>query len=637
MITFVSSKDPTWAKDNLETTLDTYKANAVWVYDPNFKSVYHFNNLEEAAWTEVPVDPNTLRSASVKSKFTHFFVPTGQGLLEVRGAPIQPSKDAKRITAPRGWLFCGQVWDGDYLKGLSTLIGGSVKVLDLPAPPFTSRRRAEIAFTSDLAGIDDRPVKRLGVRLVSETMSALEANSRQSFFQLAVFAAVTFLVIALSLFVWVTRPLGLLSAALIEESPRGLERLEQKPNEFGRLAKLIQAWKIAEEASKSKSVFIANISHEFRTPLNGVIGFAQLLKGTRLDERQTRWVDTIMQSGRFLLSLINQIIDLSRIEAGKMAVESSVFSPRDLVTGAVGMIGPIAAKKRLPVRVEVEDSVPAALKADDKKLAQIVVNLLGNAVKFTSAGHVEVRLAMADGRLQLSVIDTGPGIPKDKQDRLFRAFEQLEYGLNRTHEGSGLGLDITAKLVRIMGGEIEVISDAGQGSTFIVRVPVEAVDQSEVPAPADEAGQAAALDLVLTSPIPGAVTDSPAARLVLVAEDNPINREMVREMLEASGFKVAEAENGQICLDMMRQFKPDLMLMDLAMPVMDGLTAARAVRQDGEFQGMPMVALTASAMLGDREKCLAAGFDNYLAKPFLCEDLIRVINRVMAGRVGGHA
>jgi signal transduction histidine kinase/ActR/RegA family two-component response regulator len=375
----------------------------------------------------------------------------------------------------------------------------------------------------------------------------------------------------------------------------------------------------AEAANRAKSLLLANMSHEIRTPMTGVLGFADLLSSTPLAPRQREYVEMIRSSGKALLTLINDILDFSKVEAGKLTIEKAPFDVRHIVEQSVGLLAVQAAEKHLRLYFHVDPSTPAFVLGDSVRVRQVLVNLVGNAVKFTAAGEVSLAVSAVphdNGRVRLSFVvrDTGPGIPLEDQDRIFESFSQVDASTTRKYGGTGLGLAISKLLAAEMGGVLRLESRPGCGAAFFFTIPADVAENQAATLPSEERR----------------LGDLPRLRIA-VAEDNPVNRMLARAMLERLGYQADMAEDGSELLDRMRSESYDVILMDMHMPGMDGLEATRRIRRDWPADRQPrIVAMTAAAFPEDRARCLAAGMDDYVAKPVGSEELARVLRRTGA-------
>jgi signal transduction histidine kinase len=389
---------------------------------------------------------------------------------------------------------------------------------------------------------------------------------------------------------------------------------------------LLEAKRVAEEASSAKSEFLASMSYALRTPLNAVIGIADVLRETRLDDEQRRYVDLVHSSGEGLLAIVKDILEMSRMDAGKLQLDMCDFRLDELVQDTIAMFAGRAREKRLELLISIDSDVPQIVRGDARRVRQILSNLLANAVKFTATGSIDVRVEHAAERfdaanereVRFTVRDTGAGISPEVQMRLFEPFVQEDGSTTREYGGTGLGLAMSKQLVTMMGGTIGAESEVGRGARFWFVVPFDSASETSEDIPMQYAI--------------GAPLGSSSAR-ILVVEDNIVNQQVAVAMLTHLGCSVDVAADGQQAIEAQQRTTYDLIFMDCQMPLMDGFSATSAIRENEARQTengnarVPIVAMTANALPDDRERCLAAGMDDYIAKPFRRQQLQDMLGR----------
>ena len=388
---------------------------------------------------------------------------------------------------------------------------------------------------------------------------------------------------------------------------------------------LIKAKRAAEAAAEAKAIFLANMSHELRTPMNGIIGMVDIMKRTKLDDAQYEYLNIIESSGENLLTIINDILDLSKIEAGHMELESIPFSLKDEMRRVMNIMQIIADKKKLPVKLQISPEVPAYVKGDPVRLKQIVINLVNNAIKFTEKGGITISVekqSMENEKIQMlfKVMDTGIGISPEGQKKLFQSFSQVDKSTTRKYGGTGLGLMISKNLTQMMEGEIGVESVEGVGSTFWFTVFLGTSDEQEYKKmhqnEDDSKEDKTRMKLKLN---------------ILLAEDNKINQKVASLNLNNLGHKVTIANNGKEAVEQFENGDFDLIFMDVQMPEMDGVEACEKIREieknSDDTKKIPIIAMTANTSEDERKKYTEAGMDGYISKPFKQKELVELFNR----------
>lgn len=397
----------------------------------------------------------------------------------------------------------------------------------------------------------------------------------------------------------------------------------------------------AEAADLAKSQFLANMSHEIRTPMNAIVGLSHLARQAKPGPQVAEYLNKIQRASNGLLSIINNILDYSKIDANRMKLQEDWFSLPDLVSTLDSMFSFEAEKQNLYLKTDIDPHIPDPLYGDQGRIRQILINLVGNGLKFTHKGGVTVEIKLESRKektahLRFSITDTGIGIPEEKRKLLFKPFSQADSSMSRQYGGTGLGLSITKRLLDLMGGGICVYSEPDQGSTFYFVLPFTIENGAKTIAdrkkPIKKENKTDSLEKNIAK---SHTSEQPEAKpyIILIAEDNPINQEIAGEILHQAGFRTIPANNGREALEIIEKEKVDVVLMDIQMPDMDGFAAVKKIRNNPKTASLPVIAMTAHAMAEDRQKSLQAGMDDYIAKPFEPDDFINTVRKMAEERI----
>ncbi|MFN8258974.1 MAG: ATP-binding protein [Bacteroidales bacterium] len=634
-VTNINENDTAWFNEYISFLLSNNFVHYIRVYDKSFHPVYEISSPDFKVRNFIP------KESVIKlydNRFLNYFVETSQGLLEISSASIHKSSDSSHLlTLPEGYLVLGRYWNENYIDQLSEMSSSKIYI-DSDLEKSFARPYYSMYSTFQLFDWQNKPVKKLFFVRDNTALALYSGVTRYMILAFIIAVVLFWLVFHLTTRVWLNKPLRLIMEILKSENLVLIDKLNKAPGEFkdiGNLinnyfsqkAELISAKEKAEESERLKSAFLANMSHEIRTPMNGILGFADLLKSYSLaEETRNEYINIIERSGKRLLNIINDLIDISKVESGQMKINKSDVNINSVLDFLYSFFKPEVENKGMMLAFEKSlDDSEAIINTDKEKLYAILTNLIKNAIKYTNQGKIEFGYMVKDISIEtyeakdkisrfveFYVKDSGIGIIKAKHNSIFERFVQVENSISGNYEGAGLGLAITQAYVKLLGGSIWLESEPGVGSRFYFNIPFVKADDAKTPVQHifDEKPFQSNMEKLK----------------ILVAEDEETSFGLLKIILSDISREIVRAKNGLEALELCKKIHDfDLILMDIKMPVLDGLDATRHIRKFNK--DIYIVAQTAFALEGDKENVMNAGCNAYITKPVDKNELLGLIKK----------
>jgi signal transduction histidine kinase/CheY-like chemotaxis protein len=656
-------KDSTWFLQEFVPGMRNYGLNYVWALNENGGIIFNKDIDINTEISIFDIDSSTLLEKLKNKPFQNFFIKYNGSITHILTAPIQPSSDASRVTTPKGYLICGKRFDAAFTKEFSSIAPGTNFTITDSVNNFYDSidyKNYSANYKQYFNDFNGNKIAALQAKKSFSVINSYNENLRTYILLYLIFLFILLIGYYYFLKLKVLNPIAILSNALSKKDGSNLGILKSKKDEFADLAIMIDdsfiknkqleseislRLKTEEELKKSafeleratidkiraeqdkiaKAEFLSTMSHEIRTPINGVIGVANLLKNEVLTVSQKDLVNTLSFSSNHLLSVLTDILDFSKIESGSITFDSVQFNLQEICKRINGLHQPNATAKNISLTLQNDENVAEYLKGDSVRLCQILNNLISNAIKFTSIGNVKLGYKLKHKNnnrqtIEFTITDSGIGIPYEKLNTVFESFSQADRSITTNYGGTGLGLTITKKLIELQGGNIEVTSKVGLGTTFSFFLTYDIVNTAEYQIEKISKEQS--------------ISNLNSIR-ILVAEDNRINALILNKFLVKWNAKMDLVLNGQEVIEKLQSQTYDLILMDLHMPVMDGREATKYIREQKSlpYNNIPIIALTADATSETQKQILALGFNEFVTKPFNPNNLYAVLEKYCVDKV----